>query len=60
MVVANNKLKATKNADKLLVISMAIEEPQFPGDRQTPLELALALTNTTKSSTRVFLLSYII
>jgi hypothetical protein len=33
------------------------EDPQFPGDRQTALELALALANTSKSSTRVFLLS---
>ena len=33
------------------------EDPQFPGGRQTALKLPLALANTTKSSTRVNLLS---
>ncbi len=34
-----------------------IEDLQFPWGRQTALELALALANTTKSSTKEFLLS---
>ena len=33
------------------------EDPQFPEGRQTALKLPLALANTTKSSTRVNLLS---
>jgi hypothetical protein len=33
------------------------EDPQFPDGRQTALKLPLALANTTKSSTRVNLLS---
>ncbi len=34
-----------------------VEDPQFPGGRQTALKLPLALASTTKSSTRVNLLS---
>jgi hypothetical protein len=34
-----------------------VEDPQFPGGRQTALELALGLANITKSSSRVSLLS---
>ncbi len=36
---------------------LVVEDPQFPGGRQTALKLPLALANTTKSSTRVNLLS---
>ncbi len=55
---ANNKGDEASRIDGVVDgTEDTIEDPQFPGGRQTALELALALVNTTKSSMRVFLLS---
>ena len=43
-----------------LISQEAIEDPQFPGGGQTTPKLPHTLANTTKSSTRVTRLSYII
>jgi hypothetical protein len=55
--VSHNDEESDGDKGNDLTMPLTVEDPQFPGGRQAALKLPLVLANTTKSSTRVNLLS---